>query len=160
VEWAKTSGPLLLDIRLQALQLQAFVWISCSLWSLWPLVFYLGLHDPSYWFWDILFPGVINFSDIPACRWLLWKIFNFFVWTSLPILHTHTNTHPPLENLRIFLFCFVLFCFVFRDRVSLCSPGCPGTHSVDQAGLELRNPPASASWVLGLKVCATTAQLP
>jgi hypothetical protein len=40
---------------------------------------------------------------------------------------------------------------VFRDRVSLCSPGCPGTHSVDQAGLELRNPPASASGVLGLK---------
>ncbi|GAB1286772.1 Tau-tubulin kinase 2 [Apodemus speciosus] len=29
---------------------------------------------------------------------------------------------------------------------------CPGTHSVDQAGLELRNPPASASQVLGLKV--------
>ena len=53
----------------------------------------------------------------------------------------------------------VLFlCSVFRDRVSLCSPGCPGTHSVDQAGLELRNPPASASQVLGLKVCATTAQ--
>jgi hypothetical protein len=54
-----------------------------------------------------------------------------------------------------FLFCFVLF-FVFRDRVSLCSPDCPGTHFVDQAGLELRNPPASASQVLGLKVCATT----
>jgi hypothetical protein len=33
---------------------------------------------------------------------------------------------------------------------------CPGTHSVDQAGLELRNPPASASQVLGLKACATT----
>jgi hypothetical protein len=33
---------------------------------------------------------------------------------------------------------------VFRDRVPLCSPGCPGTHSVDQAGLELRNLPASA----------------
>jgi hypothetical protein len=43
--------------------------------------------------------------------------------------------------------------------VSLCSPCCPGTHSVDQAGLELRNPPASASRVLGLKACATTAQL-
>jgi hypothetical protein len=42
----------------------------------------------------------------------------------------------------------------FQDRVSLYSPGCPGTHSVDQAGLELRNPPASASQVLGLKVCA------
>jgi hypothetical protein len=34
---------------------------------------------------------------------------------------------------------------VFRDRLSLCCPGCPGTHSVDQAGLELRNLPASAS---------------
>ena len=54
-----------------------------------------------------------------------------------------------------FLFCFVL---VFRDRVSLCSPGCPITHFVDQAGLEPRNPPASASHVLGLKACATTAQ--
>jgi hypothetical protein len=36
-----------------------------------------------------------------------------------------------------------------RDRVSLYSPGCPGTHFVDQAGLELRNLPASASGVLG-----------
>jgi hypothetical protein len=51
---------------------------------------------------------------------------------------------------------FVCLFLVFRDRVSLCSPGCPGTHSVDQAGLELRNPPASASRVLGLKACATT----
>ena len=48
--------------------------------------------------------------------------------------------------------------FVFGDSVSLCSPGCPGTHSVDQAGLELRNPPTSASQVLGLQACATTAQ--
>ena len=36
------------------------------------------------------------------------------------------------------------------------SPGCPGTHSVDQAGLELRNLPASASQGLGLRACATT----
>ncbi|GAB1292261.1 Ras GTPase-activating-like protein IQGAP1 [Apodemus speciosus] len=43
-----------------------------------------------------------------------------------------------------------------KNRVSLYCPGCPGTHSVDQAGLELRNPPASASQVLGLKACATT----
>jgi hypothetical protein len=48
-----------------------------------------------------------------------------------------------------------LFVLVFGDRISLYSPGCPGTHFVDQAGLELRNPPASASRVLGLKVCAT-----
>jgi hypothetical protein len=31
----------------------------------------------------------------------------------------------------------VLFCFVFLDMVSLCSSGCPGTHSEDQAGLKL-----------------------
>jgi hypothetical protein len=55
-------------------------------------------------------------------------------------------------NVYIFFFFFL----VFGDRVSLCSPG---THFVDQAGLELRNPPASASRVLGLKVCATTARL-
>jgi hypothetical protein len=52
---------------------------------------------------------------------------------------------------------FCLFVFVFRDRVSLCSPGFPGTHSVDQAGLELRNPPVSASQMLGLKASDTTA---
>jgi hypothetical protein len=52
-----------------------------------------------------------------------------------------------------------LFCFVFRDRVSLYTPGCPRTHFVDQADLELRNPPASASQVLGLKACTTTARL-
>jgi hypothetical protein len=45
---------------------------------------------------------------------------------------------------------------VFPDRVSLYIPGCPGTHFVDQAGLKLRNPPASASLVLVLKACATT----
>jgi hypothetical protein len=48
-----------------------------------------------------------------------------------------------------FWFCFLLF----RDRVSLYNSGCPGTHLVDQAGLELRNLPASASRVLGLKAC-------
>jgi hypothetical protein len=45
---------------------------------------------------------------------------------------------------------------VFQNRVSLCSPGCPGTHFVDQAGLELRNPPTSASQELGLKACTTS----
>jgi hypothetical protein len=49
-----------------------------------------------------------------------------------------------------------LFCLFVWFGFSLYSPGCPGTHFVNQAGLELRNPPASASRVLGLKVCATT----
>jgi hypothetical protein len=32
-----------------------------------------------------------------------------------------------------------------KQGFSLCSPGYAGTHSVDQAGLKLRDPPASAS---------------
>jgi hypothetical protein len=60
------------------------------------------------------------------------------------------------KHVFIYLTLFLFFVLVFRERVFLCSPGCPGTHSVDQAGLELRNPPASASRVLGLKACATT----
>jgi hypothetical protein len=57
--------------------------------------------------------------------------------------------------------CFWFLVFGFQDRVSLYSSGCPGTHSVDQAFLKLRNLPAfaSASQVLGLKACATTALL-
>jgi hypothetical protein len=61
-------------------------------------------------------------------------------------------------NLFIYLFIYLfihLFGLVFRGRVSLYSPGCPGTHFVDQAGFELRNLPASASRVLGFKACAT-----
>jgi hypothetical protein len=47
----------------------------------------------------------------------------------------------------LFCFCFVLFCFVlfFKTRF-LC---CPGTYFLDQADLEVRNSPASASQVLG-----------
>ena len=53
-----------------------------------------------------------------------------------------------------FCYCGWFVCVCFGDRVSLCSPGCPGTHCVDQASLELRYPPASASKVLELKTCA------
>jgi hypothetical protein len=61
-------------------------------------------------------------------------------------------------------FICLFVCLFVWDRVSLCSPGCPGTHSVDQAVPELaclqnspvyRNSPVSASRVLGLKACAT-----
>jgi hypothetical protein len=64
------------------------------------------------------------------------------------------------KNPYIYIFDFLLrfiYLFIgFQDRISLCSLGCPGTHFVDQAGLELRNLPAPASRVLGLKACGTT----
>ena len=61
--------------------------------------------------------------------------------------HIYLKWKGPVE-----LFCVY---FVFRDRVSLCSPGCPETHSVDQAGLKTQTSAASASLLLGLKACVT-----
>jgi hypothetical protein len=54
-----------------------------------------------------------------------------------------------------------LYCFVFGDRVSLYNnPGCPGTHSADQAGFKLFEIHLPfASQVLAPKAWATTAQL-
>jgi hypothetical protein len=67
---------------------------------------------------------------------------------------THTDTHivcsrrwPGGGKASAFFFFFL----VFRDRVSLCSFGCPETHSVDQASLELRNPLVSVSPSAGIK---------
>jgi hypothetical protein len=42
---------------------------------------------------------------------------------------------------------------IFFETGFLCIA--PRTHFVDQAGLKLRNLSASASWVLGLNMCAT-----
>jgi hypothetical protein len=70
-----------------------------------------------------------------------------FLFRSLPfhldyeyfIFKTKTSLMPRLLRfVFVFAFVFVFVCF-FQDRVSLYSPGCAGTHSVDQAGLELRN---------------------
>ena len=52
-----------------------------------------------------------------------------------------------------------VFFFGFLETGFLCiALAVLETHFVDQAGLELRNAPASASQVLRLKACATTAQ--
>jgi hypothetical protein len=73
-------------------------------------------------------------------------------------ISTIPNPHPFVAKLARNSLCSLdgleiagFVCLVFQDRVSLYSPGCPGTQSVDQAGLELRNSPASASQVLGIK---------
>jgi hypothetical protein len=88
-----------------------------------------------------------------------WSSF-FNLSASLQYCYAIAGTKKTFLLLLVFFF-FLFFCFFFfsRDRVSLYSLGCPGTHFVDQAGLELRNPSASASQVLGLKVSATTAWL-
>jgi hypothetical protein len=62
---------------------------------------------------------------------------------------------PPLFS--SLLFSSLLFFSLLFYRIFLRSPGCPGTHPVDQAGLELRDPPGFASQVLELKTWATTS---
>jgi hypothetical protein len=67
----------------------------------------------------------------------------------IPCFEQGKHAKRLIMGLRIrYVVGFFLFCFVFvfwgeglffRDRVSLYSAGCPGTHSVNQAGLKLRN---------------------
>jgi hypothetical protein len=78
---------------------------------------------------------------------------------SVLLVSNYYNEGKPSMHVVV-LFCFVLFCFVlfcfsrqgfsvpfWLSWNSLCRPGWPRT----------QNPPASASQVLGLKACATTA---
>jgi hypothetical protein len=86
----------------------------------------------------------------------IWKIKNNCIW-NIVLIVIYLSLFP-LEiaglgfSVCLFVCLFVCFCW---DRVSLYSPGCPGTHFVDKAGLELRSPPASAFQVPGLKACTT-----
>ena len=66
-----------------------------------------------------------------------------WVWRYMPVMYLQA----------------VCYCLFFWDKVPLCSTGYPGTHSVDQAGLQIRDSAASASWVLGLKSRTITDQL-
>jgi hypothetical protein len=96
---------------------------------------------------------VIEFElQIPYTEWIWYLpsggsvLFWLVIPWLLPFRMKIFSTLWYVEGMQLFcfvLFCFVLFCLFLRP-VSLCSPGCPRTHSVDQAGLELRNPPASA----------------
>jgi hypothetical protein len=87
---------------------------------------------------------------IKVCR----SLFIFKIMASIPLSLNVIWIKLMYWHLFIYLFIY-LFILIFRDRISLYSPGYPGTHFVDQAGLELSNPPASASQVLGLKACTT-----
>jgi hypothetical protein len=95
--------------------------------------------------------------------WLYSGVYSSRWWWGLnPGSYAQATFQTPfLINIKLYhlLFLHVInckqyscyyFCFVFQN------PGCPGTHSVDQTGLELRDLPASASKVLGLEVHVTT----
>jgi hypothetical protein len=90
---------------------------------------------------------------------MLTQTLSFLSYTGGKQLWCSSDDHLKKGNWLAYLFIYLFIYLFSQDRVALCSPGCPGAHSVDQAGLELRNPPASASQVLGLKASATTARL-
>lgn len=86
-------------------------------------------------------------------------------------LHTqeHTNNTRKYDkmikklNLKKYVKCRAsvlnFFIYFFWDRVSVWSPGWPGTWCVDKSRLKLkRDPPASVFQALELKVC--TLQMP
>ena len=82
------------------------------------------------------------------CSWAINKTLGLFLFLSFLCVF-----------IFLVLFLFFVCLFVFLDRVSLYSNGCPETHCVDQVGLRLKNPPDSASPVLGLQACTTTVWL-
>jgi hypothetical protein len=72
------------------------------------------------------------------------------------ILILLSSDESEIHTISFLFFSLSLSFFLFCSFFVFCSPGCPGTHFVDQVGLKLRNLPASASQVLGLKACVTT----
>jgi hypothetical protein len=54
-------------------------------------------------------------------------------------VHCQYFTMIMLRTFALSLPCNLRLVLSF-DKVSLCSPGCPGTYSVEQSGLELRDP--------------------
>ena len=105
----------------------------------------------------VVFPGLRVWSWLDDQRWQkgfsqaqVWCEISEASWKNFLIYAPNSDQEECSLVLLVRCF-FSTTC----DRDSLCSPGCPGTHSVVQAGLKLINLPASASQVLGLKECAT-----
>ena len=73
----------------------------------------------------------------------------------------HLTTSGIKQNLGTTMMdysCFFCFCFVFQDKVSLCSPKCSGPNKVHQASLELRDKPSSLPKCWDERQEATTSQ--
>lgn len=96
--------------------------------------------------------GLVKVCPVEAIKsvpWLFWLTLfkSHWAWKGKGhILYSPQIYHLPVSS-------FVLFLW---GRASLCIPGSnTGTWCVGQAGLELGDPPDSASWKQELKVCTT-----
>jgi hypothetical protein len=62
------------------------------------------------------------------------------------LVHNSSFQHPLKEKTVCFIIYFGFSVHPCADRVSLCTPGCPGTHSVDHTVFKLRDLPNSAKY--------------
>jgi hypothetical protein len=89
--------------------------------------------------------------------WYFWQTTFSCDWLKDGKISPNSLCNGPLQSLSVGITrsvkkepsCFLFVCFFEAGFL------CPGTYFVDQAGLELRKSPTSASQVLGLKACAT-----
>jgi len=150
----KTARPLL-QIEKPCLQkrkiyCQVFHFVHETLWNL-TFLFTdrLGFYI-FRWYLQDASKAHIPFQFHLLCLGISLKCYSFMLkWWSCSWFHSSQTFHFILQ-----LFVCFCFCFPFWGSVSLSSPGCPGTHPVDQVGFELKDPHASASGVLGLKMRA------
>jgi hypothetical protein len=121
-----------------------------------PLQLYINYILEKYYVYKICLLCIFRCAECICISkfYFLHDKYILFVLATLFIGLTKYQTRNNLKENSFHFFVCLFVCFVlgflflflfFRDRVSLCSPGCPGTHFVDQADLELRNLPASAS---------------
>ena len=109
------------------------------------------LCETFLWFWKQEVP---SWSLAPSCLSSAWDWGNHKSLQN-PATESHGGLRPLINLLTVFflwnssidLFYLLVF-FFFLHLVSLYSPGCLETHSVDQDGLRLRDLPASAYWML------------
>ena len=103
----------------------------------------------------------LSLSSLPEPTRRFWSCYRSDICAALsPTAFSLPHFHIHIINVIIVIVrCYQTFLFVcFQDSVSLCNnPGCSVPHFVDQAGLELTEIHLPLS--LGLKACATTAQL-
>ena len=77
-----------------------------------------------------------------------------YVSTYLPIYHIYLPIYHPFVHSSIYQ--FIHLSVFFFERIFLCSSGFPGTHSVDQVYIKLRELRTSASKLLTIKISTIT----
>ena len=89
-------------------------------------------------------------THVEGCDRMQWISFSVFIYLwetkSLYMVQKHTRQTRPASQVSSASASSQCW---DQDSVFLCCPRCPGTYSVDQAGLERRNLSASAYKVVG-----------